>query len=130
MELKLCSAGSRRWLNMSFTVKCPLCGSLPGKPCYGNGPMREPHPARVRAQVQSGIDALVAERDAAIARAEKAEAELKLLRPTIISGGCQGPGSCHGSQKWCDKCGNVSSVCDFALCDTHNPERLNANVQT
>lgn len=41
----------------------------------------------------------------------------------MIDSGCQGPGKCHGPQKWCDTCGDVDQTCDARLrgerCDAH-----------
>jgi hypothetical protein len=31
--------------------------------------------------------------------------------------GCAGEGACHGAQRWCDECGDVSRVCDDIDCD-------------
>lgn len=33
--------------------------------------------------------------------------------------GCEGFGRCHGTMRWCDACGDVSSVCDDVGCDRH-----------
>lgn len=33
--------------------------------------------------------------------------------------GCEGTGKCHGSMGWCDRCGDVSKVCDDPACDAH-----------
>lgn len=32
---------------------------------------------------------------------------------------CEGEGTCHGSQSWCDCCGDVTWVCDDPSCDHH-----------
>lgn len=32
---------------------------------------------------------------------------------------CEGAGRCHGTQRWCDECGDVSRTCDTADCDAH-----------
>jgi len=42
---------------------------------------------------------------------------------------CPGAGRCHGCLKWCNTCGDVSDVCDFAGCDAHprpSPDELAA----
>jgi hypothetical protein len=31
--------------------------------------------------------------------------------------GCAGEGACHGTQRWCDECGDVSGVCEDIDCD-------------
>lgn len=35
--------------------------------------------------------------------------------------GCEGFGRCHGTMRWCDACGDVSSICDDVGCDRHHP---------
>ena len=41
----------------------------------------------------------------------------------MIDSDCQGPGKCHGPQKWCATCGDVDQTCDARLrgeiCDAH-----------
>jgi hypothetical protein len=32
---------------------------------------------------------------------------------------CPGEGRCHGCMSWCDRCGDVDTVCDAAPCDQH-----------
>ena len=32
---------------------------------------------------------------------------------------CPGPGLCHGSASWCDRCGDVDDVCDAPVCYRH-----------
>lgn len=53
---------------------CPSCGSGPGVPCYGNGPMREGHPGRVAHNDPADIPWLLARlaaQDATIKRLER-----------------------------------------------------------
>lgn len=38
---------------------------------------------------------------------------------------CPGAGRCHGSLAWCDRCGDVSRVCDAARCDRHRCQECN-----
>ena len=39
---------------------------------------------------------------------------------------CEGQGKCHGALKWCDRCGDVSDVCDADVCDCH-PKPIKEN---
>lgn len=37
-----------------------------------------------------------------------------------VDEGCPGPGACHGTQGWCDSCGDVAGVCDDDGCEVHH----------
>jgi hypothetical protein len=38
---------------------------------------------------------------------------------------CPGEGKCHGCMCWCDRCGDVTTVCDCEVCDRHRCARCN-----
>jgi hypothetical protein len=53
----------------------------------------------------------------AIALCRRAEIDPDEVVPA--GSACEGVGRCHGPQKWCDACGDVSDVCDQADCAAH-----------
>src|SRR5262249_34369171 len=88
---------------------------------------------------------LIGERDAALTRAELAEAEATRLRELVSRAcsiatthraedprdaakpddACPGEGKCHGCLSWCDRCGDVSRICDALRCDKHRCKECN-----
>lgn len=58
-------------------------------------------------------DRLIARRDALRAELEAVQAKLDDLDE------CPGEGKCHGCLAWCDRCGDVKTVCDCEGCAKH-----------
>lgn len=60
-------------------------------------------------------------------RARRAElaGELKAIDALLDESDCPGAGRCHGCLAWCDRCGDVSKVCDATRCDKHRCRECN-----
>jgi coenzyme F420-reducing hydrogenase gamma subunit len=47
------------------------------------------------------------------------EEELAEVRRQLVYADCPGEGHCHGCASWCDRCGDVGTMCEGPSCDRH-----------
>lgn len=77
----------------------------------------------LRARISSELQVLKREASVMVTRINSAMADAErygISGETAVD--CPGTGACHGSQVWCDRCGDVKSTCDFPFCDIHAKE--------
>lgn len=89
-------------------VRCTICGSKPQILCYGNGPMRNPHPERCHdAIIEMTVQALAVARDegwhAGADASATAEREIAELRATLAAERCEKAGALSG-WRWNNEC--------------------------
>jgi len=84
--------------------------------------MRSPQSAASRGESQRDRDALRQRRDDLEAEVRALDAEIALLD-------CPGEGRCHGCASWCDRCGDVGTVCGAVTCDRHQCHECRRKVE-
>lgn len=65
------------------------------------------------------LEAIQRQADALKRIAVAVEALAKAREKRQIQPGCPDKDGCHGSQRWCDECGDVSRLCSDAACSVH-----------
>jgi hypothetical protein len=61
----------------------------------------------------------MSEAEELLKRRDVLRAELAAVEAQLDDCDCPGSGRCHGSLCWCDRCGDVTTICDAPGCCKH-----------